>query len=325
MPEFKIERLGALGDGIAEGPIFVPRTLPGEVVEGDLVNDRIDAPRIVTPSADRVKPPCRHYKSCGGCAVQHASDRFVAEWKRDLVAAALHQHGVSAVVLMPWASPQAARRRVALSARRTKSGALAGFHGRKSDVVVDVHHCAVLDPRLADAPQIARHLARVGASRSAELTVAITASEGGLDVAVSGGKPLDAARQADLGVFCAQAGIARLSWDDEVIALLVPPRQRFGPAQVAPPPGAFLQATEMAQQQLQDAVLTMTMGAGTVLDLFAGCGTFALPLAARARVHAVEGDRAMTQALEAGWRNCQGLRPLTAQTRDLFRNPLLPD
>ncbi|MEO0390996.1 MAG: RsmD family RNA methyltransferase, partial [Pseudomonadota bacterium] len=119
--------------------------------------------------------------------------------------------------------------------------------------------------------------------------------------------------------------IARLSWDDEVIALLVPPRQRFGPAQVTPPPGAFLQATEMAQKQLQDAVLTLTKGAGAVLDLFAGCGTFALPLAARARVHAVEGDRAMTQALEAGWRNCPGLRPLTAQTRDLFRNPLLPD
>jgi len=325
MPELTIDRLGALGDGIAPGPVFVPRALPGELVAGEVEGDRMEAPRILRPSDDRVKAPCAHYKACGGCAVQHASDSFVADWKRRLVRTALSQAGVEAEVLPPLTSPTASRRRVALSARRTKASALAGFHGRKSDVIVDVTKCAVLDPRLATAPDIARHLARVGASRSAEISVLATAFDDGLDIAVTGGKPLDATQQADLGQYCAEAGIARLSWDGEVLALLRPPRQRFGPAFVTPPPGAFLQATEAAQTQLTDAVLAITEGARSAVDLFAGCGTFSLPLAAHMRVHAVEGDRAMVDALTAGWRGSPGLRPLTAEARDLFRNPLLPD
>ena len=76
-----IQRLGHQGDGIAPGPVFVPLTLPGEVVAGEVTGDRIEAPKIVSPSPDRVRPPCTHFKTCGGCALMHASDEFVARWK----------------------------------------------------------------------------------------------------------------------------------------------------------------------------------------------------------------------------------------------------
>ena len=81
----RFKRLGHLGDGIGDGPVYAPRTLPGEVVEGELNGTRMAAPRIVTPSPNRVSPPCRHYKGCGSCAVQHADDGFVKEWKVDIV------------------------------------------------------------------------------------------------------------------------------------------------------------------------------------------------------------------------------------------------
>ena len=51
-----VERLGHKGDGIAPGPVYAPRTLPGEVVTGVLSGDRIEKPRIETPSPDRVSP-----------------------------------------------------------------------------------------------------------------------------------------------------------------------------------------------------------------------------------------------------------------------------
>ena len=35
--QFTIQRLGHHGDGIAEGPVFAPRTLPGEIVSGGKV------------------------------------------------------------------------------------------------------------------------------------------------------------------------------------------------------------------------------------------------------------------------------------------------
>ncbi|MGB3313704.1 MAG: class I SAM-dependent RNA methyltransferase, partial [Albidovulum sp.] len=80
-----IQRLGYLGEGIAQGPVFVPAVLPGEVVEGEVVKDRMTAPKILTPSPDRIKPPCPHFKSCGGCSLQHASDEFVAGWKAQVL------------------------------------------------------------------------------------------------------------------------------------------------------------------------------------------------------------------------------------------------
>ncbi len=96
MTQVTITRLGHKGDGIAKGPIFAARTLPGEVIEGVLDGDRMPAPKIVTPSPDRVKAPCRHVNSCGGCALQHASDEFVANWKMGIVREALSARGIEA-------------------------------------------------------------------------------------------------------------------------------------------------------------------------------------------------------------------------------------
>jgi len=113
MAEFTIKRLGHQGDGIAEGPVYVPLTLPAEVVTGTLDQQILRDVRIITPSSDRVRAACRHYKSCGGCSLMHASDQFVAEWKVDVVRAALAAHGLEteyALVSRPQQSHAAAQR-----------------------------------------------------------------------------------------------------------------------------------------------------------------------------------------------------------------------
>jgi 23S rRNA (uracil1939-C5)-methyltransferase len=101
--------------------------------------------------------------------------------------------------------------------------------------------------------------------------------------------------------------------------------QRFGRALVAPPPGAFLQATAEGEQALLQAVALAIGSARRVVDLFAGVGTFTLPLAERAEVLAVEGEAAMMAALDKGARGADGLRRVTTQTRDLYRRPLEAD
>jgi 23S rRNA (uracil1939-C5)-methyltransferase len=72
-------------------------------------------------------------------------------------------------------------------------------------------------------------------------------------------------------------------------------------------------------------VLEITKGAKRIVDFFAGCGTFSLPLAAHAEVLALESEPAMIEALNLGWRQGKGLKKVTAEVRDLFRNPLLPE
>lgn len=324
MEQVIIERLGHQGDGIAPGPVFVPGTLPGEVVEGEIAGGVMAAPRILTPSDQRVKPPCRHARACGGCQVQHARPDFVADWKEGVVRQALAAHGLEVGFLPIATSPEQSRRRAAFSARRMKKGTLAGFHRKGSDVLVEVPDCRVIDPALATALPLVDALAQLGASRKSELSVLVTTSLGGLDVAVSGGKEADAAFQQQLAELARTYDCARIAWGPEVLTRR-PPAQRMGAAQVVPPPGAFLQATPQGEAALLADVLDHLEGATHVADLFAGCGTFALPLAERAKVLAVEGDRAMIDALDRGWRHAEGLRHVTTATRDLFRNPLLPE
>ena len=325
MGEHVINRLGLHGDGIAEGPIFAPMTLPGEVVTGTVEGQNLHDIKIITPSEHRVSPPCRHFRSCGGCQLQHASDALVAEWKQDVVRTALITQGIETELRPVVTSPEKSRRRATFAARRTKKGAMAGFHGRASGVVVEIPECQLLLPEVKAGLPIAERLAIAGASRKTALAVTVTHSVHGLDVSVQNGKPPDGPLMQELAALCDQLGLARLTWGDEVVAMRTPPTQRFGTAQVAPPPGAFLQATHHGEAALLAAVREAIGDAAPLIDLFSGSGTFTLPLAENAAVHAVEGDAAMLEALDHGWRMASGLKPVTMEARDLYRRPLLPD
>ncbi|NBE07336.1 class I SAM-dependent RNA methyltransferase [Paragemmobacter ruber] len=324
-----IERIGHLGDGIArgpDGPIYAPQTLPGEQVEGTLQGDSLTDIRILTPAPDRKKPPCAHARTCGGCLMQHASDSFVENWKEGIVRGALAGQGLDAPFRPTHTSPARTRRRATLAARKTKGGALLGFHARGSDLIIPVPNCQLLHPDLIATFPALEAITRLGGSRTVELALTVTRSLAGPDVAVTGGKPLDAALHLDLARLAEQHGLARLTWDGETVALRAAPMQRFGQALVAPPPAAFLQATADGESALLAAVAdAIGPDARRIADLFAGSGTFALPLAERAEVHAVEGDAAMMAALEKGWRNTPGLKRISTETRDLFRRPLEPD
>jgi len=325
MTSHTIERLGYLGEGIADGPIYAPLTLPGEVVSGDLDGERLTNVRIETPSEDRVKPPCRHFKACGGCLLQHASDDFVAEWKLEVVRTALRAQEINTNVAHIVTSPIQSRRRATFSSRRTKKGAMAGFHARGSDSVIEIPDCILLDPEVLTGRTIAEELAVIGVSRKGELAVAVTKSAGGLDIQVQGGKPLDGQLRIDLANLVGRRDIARLAWGDEVIAEARQPYQQFGWAKVVPPAGAFLQATSEGEASLLKSVIDAVSGAKKTADLFAGCGTFSLPLAELGEVSAYEGQQDMIEALDKGWRMASGLKTVTAKTRDLFRRPLLTD
>ena len=299
-----IERLGHQGDGIADGPVFVPRTLPGEVIDGDVAEARIVSPRIVGPSPNRVSPPCAHYKGCGGCALQHASDAFVAEWKVDVVRRALEARSLSAPIRRLHTSPPESRRRATFSGRRTKKAATIGFHGNASGQIREVPKCLLVRPALKEALPKLEPLVAMGASRKGEIKLTLTETETGLDLAVSGGKELTLdLRQSLIGIAHA-AGIVRLAWDGEVVAAERAPVLTFGSAPVSPPPGAFLQATREGEAALLTSVWeALEDASGPIIDLFSGVGTFALPLAAVRDVHAVEGVGEMLAALDHGWRH----------------------
>lgn len=325
MSRHVIKRLGHKGDGIAPGPIYAARTLPGEEIEGDLRDDRIEAPRILTPSPERVTPDCPHYETCGGCALMHADDAFVAGWKADVVRRALAAQGLDAPIKGSATSPENTRRRATLSARRGKKGGLVGFHARGSGTISRIDACRVLRPQILEALPAVEALVQAGASRKGELSVTVTHGPAGIDVAARDGKMPDRALSDTLAAIAGEHDLARLSWNGESVATARPPYQKFGGVRVVPPPGAFLQATEEGERALIAAVSRALGSAGRVADLFSGCGTFALPVSRRVQVHAVEGDADLLAALAAGWRHGTDHQNVSSEVRDLARRPLEPE
>jgi 23S rRNA (uracil1939-C5)-methyltransferase len=323
--DFRIHSLGNQGDGVAEGadgPVFAPFTLPGERVRGAVENGRIAAPEIVAPAPERVAPPCPHFGRCGGCALQHADDAFLAAWKTDRVRRALAAVDLHPPIRPIHVSPPGARRRAVLTARRLKAGVALGFHGTSDSPAGDVRSCRVLDPRLEAALPALRALAEAAATRRGALRLTATATETGLDVDLAGGREPDARLLGAVAAAAERADLARVSSNGEVIVMRRRPLVSMGGARVTPPPGGFLQATADGERRLAaDALEALGPGARRA-DLFSGCGTFTLPMARDAAVLAVESDAASLAALTEAHRGASGLRPVTARRRDLFRDPV---
>ena len=320
-----IHSLSIQGDGIADGPIYAPFSLPGEQVDGDVIGNRIETPRILHPSDQRVKAPCPHFKSCGGCAMQHASDDFVAAWKADVITHALSAQGLSADVRVTLTSPAQSRRRATLAGKRTKGGAMVGFHTRASDIIIPIPNCTLLHPAIMAAIPALEEMTVIGASRKAELSIAVAVTLNGLDINVTNGKEPDAEVLSEMARLVDANKFSRLTWNDESIAARAPATVDIDGMLVTPPPGAFMQATETGQIALINAVRSIIGEAKSVVDLFAGCGTFSLPLARTATVHGVESEAPLLDALMSTWRQSSGLKPVITEKRDLFRNPLLPE
>jgi 23S rRNA (uracil1939-C5)-methyltransferase len=75
---------------------------------------------------------------------------------------------------------------------------------------------------------------------------------------------------------------------------------------------------------LAEKVLELAGPAKNIADLFCGLGPFALRLAETARVTAHDSDKRAVAALDKAQRHVQGLKPIAAKPRDLFREPLTP-
>lgn len=335
--EVEIDEIGARGDGIARlngELVFVPFTVPGDRVAARIEGRRGEGLaaaliQVLEEGPGRATPPCPHFSRCGGCSLQHVEDGLYAAWKRDLLLTPLARAGLAEVPVGPLVRvPPGSRRRAAFAFSRRKGAVALGFNARASHSVIDVAHCLLLDPALgALLPALRRMLAEIVADGE-DGDVVVVRTENGLDVLVEADARLDLFDRERLAAFADAQDLARLTWRRpgagfmDPIARRRPAVVRFGGVAVEPVPGGFLQPTKGGEMAIAEAVLAAIGPAGTVADLYCGCGSFTFPLAAHGRpVHAVEGEDGPIRALEAA-ANAEGLR-VTAEVRDLARRPLL--
>ncbi len=326
----EIKRLGRRGDGIADtpaGPLYVPYVLPGETAEVDVWPGHPDRRRLVrvdVASPERVVPICPHFGTCGGCALQHWDTARYRDWKRGLVVEALAWADIDTSVDEVIDAHGEGRRRAVFHARRGQRDVLeVGFAARRTHQLVAIDRCPVLAPSLDGAIAAAWAVAEELEPTRKPLDIQVTASEVGLDIDVRGSGPLSPARVTELARVGERLKLARLTRHGELVTQRAPPTLTIGRARVALPPGCFLQATAAGEAALATLVTESCGEANQVADLFAGVGPFALRLAERMRVTAIDSDQAAIAALKRAAETTAGLKPVATEVRDLFRRPLI--
>src|SRR5262249_55606256 len=325
-----ITRLGRRGEGIADtpaGPLYVPYTLPGETAEVDAWPghpDRRHLIRIDDASAERIAPICVHFGTCGGCALQHWAAAKYREWKRALVVETLAQAGLNVAVDDLIEAQGIGRRRAVFHARRGTHDILeVGFATLRAHDLVAIDRCPVLAPGLDGAIEAAWAIAEALGPMRKPLDIQATASEAGLDIDVRGSGPLTATRMVELSKIAERHRLARLTRHGELVVQRAVPFVLIGRARVPLPPGGFLQATAAGEAILAKLVTENCGSAEQVADLFCGIGPFALRLAERARITAMDTDSDAIDALKRAAATTRGLKPIVAQARDLVRRPLV--
>lgn len=292
-----IDKVAQGGDGVGRledgRVIFVPKTLPGEVIRGEVLRSKKSFARgrvleVVSPSAHRVEAQCAFFvQGCGGCQFWHTSYAHELEIKTRAAYDALER--ISKVELPEFKvtgapSPRRYRNRVTFHWRDSELG----FFVEGTRRLIEVVDCPITEALLIEARRFVEPALK-GLGES-EIVIELAGSE---QVVVSI-LPVEGTRVPrhlrkelerlvlEFSIFrgfivAMPAGDLRIGATDVMVE-----RTMAKP----PAPGAFVPAGQF--RQVNDAVNALLvdhvreamrdLGARDVLELFAGTGNFAFAL-----------------------------------------------
>jgi 23S rRNA (uracil1939-C5)-methyltransferase len=298
--EVTVEKGVYRGLGLArhEGQVvFVPRTFPSdrvrvrvETARSGYVEGRSEA--IVHASADRRASPCPYVPRCGGCAYQELDYAAQLRLKEDVLRESLRRAGA------PWdseigvrGSPEEGwRMRASLHVQSLHGEVKLGLHEEGTRRVVDLERCLQLSAAmntaarglrraLEERPDLARHVRGIDLLESPEGGALVAALE----------TDLPAAEATKLGALAegapALTGFGAATLRPKHFVLLrgdAHVASRVGELALRAHVSSFFQGNRFLYEELARTVVDLVPPSGPVLDLYAGVGLFALPLAAKA-------------------------------------------
>ncbi len=331
-----IDDIGASGDGIATvngKRVFIPHSLPGEKVTAHVTKQMKEQSRaalveVLHSSPERQTPPCPYFGMCGGCSLQHMKEDYYYAFKQKLLDTALRRAGFQDARTWPVVRIGAhSRRRVSFKCRSEGGNIQLGFFAEESRKLVDIDACLVLEPVIAACILPLKALLSRLPSVASIQEVRVALSDTGLDIVLVTSQAEPALYDIEqLSIFAKAENIARLSWQSSkgVVPILShrPVEVQLGEARVELPVGSFQQASLQGQEVLTRAVLAGVGASSSVVDLYAGCGTYSFPLASQAKVHAVEGNQPMVVAMKKAISRYGYAGKITAEMRDIYTSPL---
>jgi 23S rRNA (uracil1939-C5)-methyltransferase len=164
--KLQIEKMVYGGAGLAhptEGAasaVFVPFTLPGELVEADLIEKKSGREEalllnVLTASEDRTDPGCKHFGECGGCHYQHAKYPAQIRVKTAVLQDTLEHVGLTVLpkIQLHTGEQWGYRNRTRLRVEEHEGKLRVGYNRRASNQFLAIQECPILAPLLWHAAE----------------------------------------------------------------------------------------------------------------------------------------------------------------------------
>lgn len=262
-----IEDVAFLGEGLAhlgDDPVYIANAIPGERVVAEITRKgrrflEADLKEVLEPSPHRVKPPCQYFGACTGCQWQHMDYPYQLELKHRLVVDHLERVGQFRDPPVPptigCENPWAYRNHARFTVRQGQLG----FVNRATRRFVRIDECMLMDNGVNNL------LAELQEKCSETSQLSIRYGPGTGDWLIQ-----PTLKSTEIGMATGQE-----FYKDEVMGR---------PFRVSSP--SFFQVNGRQAERLIDllwARLNLS-GVETVVDAYAGVGTFASVLASRAKL-----------------------------------------
>jgi len=301
---------GGAGLARAEGKaVFVPFTLPGEIVEARMREDKhgystAELEAVTEPSAVRVAAPCPYFGACGGCHYQHAGYAAQVEMKAAIVRESLERARVKEIpeIAAVTAEPFGYRNRVRLHVERNPFRLC--YKKRKSQENLPVATCPIAALALQ---RVMEALSREGdvlglGEWAREIELFVNADESAMLAAIWTERTSDEAERALARLW---ARLPQVLPEIAGAAVLAMERERRAPRVLAKAgenslrydvggrayrvsAGSFFQVNRFLIERLVDLATAGESGRAA-WDMYAGVGLFSVPLTEKfSEVTAVE-------------------------------------
>ncbi|MEO5925844.1 MAG: class I SAM-dependent RNA methyltransferase [Bryobacteraceae bacterium] len=281
--EVSIEKWIYGGNGLARteaGVVMVPFTLPGETAKiGPIHKAHAPLESILSPAANRVAAPCPLFTRCGGCHYQHAPYEFQVAQKVEILKEQLQRVGkitFDGEIKVVSGPDYGYRNRAQF---RIDGGQIGFYEGGSHNLAPIEGDCPTASPRLNQALASLRE--KLSDARFPRFVKALEVFTNERDIQVNA---IDADKP-----------VARRFYDWIESMVAIDYETSVGNFRVSPK--SFFQVNRFLIDDLVVAAIGGQSG-DTAVDLYAGAGLFALPLAKQfAKVIAVEGGSAAAHDL----------------------------
>jgi 23S rRNA (uracil1939-C5)-methyltransferase len=158
------------GEGAGKA-VFVPFTLPDEIVEARLLEQKngfaeASLLQVLTASEDRVPPRCAHFGQCGGCHYQHAVSSAQVQMKVGILQETLERAGLTVLpaIQAHTGEPWAYRNRTRLRIAELEATLRVGYNRRGSNEFLAIRECPISSPLVWRAAEALLKIAAEGST-----------------------------------------------------------------------------------------------------------------------------------------------------------------